>query len=191
MNNPEDAGMGTRRIPFSRTLYIERDDFREAAPQKFHRLTPGREVRLRYACYVTCTGVVKDPRTGEIAEVHCRFDPASRGGGTRDGRKVRGTIHWVSAEHAREAEVRLYDRLFSVDLPDADKGVDFTTHLNPRSLEAVTALVEPSLAAAAPGDIFQFERLGYFCADSKEWRQERPVFNRTVALRDSWAKSGP
>jgi glutaminyl-tRNA synthetase len=190
INNPEDSGMGTRKVPFSRELYIEREDFREDPPKKFHRLSPGREVRLRYAYYVTCVGVVKDDQTGEVIEVHCTYDPETRGGWSEDGRKVRGTLHWVSAAHSLEAEVRLYDRLFSVASPGAEKGeADFKTHLNPNSLETLTSCrVEPSLASAAPGSRYQFERLGYFCIDPVDSSDGALVFNRTVSLRDSWAK---
>jgi len=187
INNPEDPGAGTRNVPFSRVLYIERDDFRENPPGKFFRLAPGREVRLRYAYLVTCVGVTKDERTGEVVELHCTYDPATRGGDTPDGRKVKGTIHWVSAPHALRAEVRLYDRLFTVENPgDVEDGCESV--LNPNSLEVVTGYVEPSLAKAAPGSSYQFERLGYFCADMKDSCDQRLVFNRTVALRDSWAK---
>ncbi len=187
INNPEDPGAGTRNVPFSRVLYIERDDFRENPPGKFFRLAPGREVRLRYAYLVTCVGVTKDERTGEVVELHCTYDPATRGGDTPDGRKVKGTIHWVSAHHALRAEVRLYDRLFTVENPgDVEDGCESV--LNPNSLEVVTGYVEPSLAKAAPGSSYQFERLGYFCPDLKDSSAQRLVFNRTVALRDSWAK---
>jgi glutaminyl-tRNA synthetase len=187
INNPEDPAAGKRRVPFSRVLYIERDDFREVPPAKFFRLAPGREVRLRYAYLVTCVGVTRDERTGEITELHCTYDPATRGGDAPDGRKVKGTIHWVSAPHAMRAEVRLYDRLFTVENPgDAEGGCESV--LNPKSLEVVKGYIEPSLASAAPGSRYQFERLGYFCVDSRDSSAVRPVFNRTVALRDSWAK---
>jgi glutaminyl-tRNA synthetase len=187
VNNPEDPGAGTRKVPFSRVLYIERDDFREKPPSKFFRLAPGREVRLRYAYLITCVGVKKDEATGEVVELHCTYDPATRGGDTPDGRKVKGTIHWVSAPHALQAEVRLYDRLFTVENPgDVEDGCESV--LNPNSLEVATGHVEPSLANAAPGSSYQFERLGYFCADLKDSSGQRLVFNRTVALRDSWAK---
>jgi glutaminyl-tRNA synthetase len=187
INNPEDPGAGTRKLPFSRVLYIEKDDFREVPPAKFFRLAPGREVRLRYAYLVTCVSVTKDQRTGEVTELHCTYDPATRGGDTPDGRKVKGTIHWVSAPHALQAEVRLYDRLFTVENPgDAEEGCESV--LNPNSLEVVTGYVEPSLSKATPASRYQFERLGYFCADLKDSSPDRPVFNRTVALRDSWAK---
>jgi glutaminyl-tRNA synthetase len=189
VNNPEDAGMGTRKAPFSRVLYIERDDFREDPPKQYYRLAPGREVRLRYGYFITCTGVVKDEKTGEVSEIHCTYDPATRGGNAPDGRKVKSTIHWVSAAHAIDAEVRLYDHLFSRENPgDDSEGLDFTAYLNPNSLEVVTnCKLEPSLAGAPPGSRYQFERLGYFCVD-KDSSPERLVFNRTVALRDTWAK---
>ena len=189
VNNPEDASAGSRKVPFSRVLYIEQDDFLEDAPRKYFRLSPGREVRLRYAYFVTCTGCVKDPSTGEITEVHCTYDPATRGGDSPDGRKVKGTIHWVSAEHAVNAEVRLYDRLFTVEDPDkAATTGDYKDNLNPDSLQVlVDCKVEPSLKAAKPGDIFQFERLGYFCIDP-DTTPTQPIFNRTATLRDSWAK---
>jgi glutaminyl-tRNA synthetase len=189
VNNPEDPDLGSRRVPFSRELYIERDDFREDPPSKFYRLAPGREVRLRYGYFITCTGVVKDEHSGDIVELRCTYDPGTRGGSAPDGRKVKGTIHWVSAAHALEAEVRLYDRLFTVENPgDVADGADFEAVLNPGSLETAMAYVEPSLATAAPGARFQFERLGYFCTDAKDSAAGRLVFNRTVALRDSWAK---
>jgi glutaminyl-tRNA synthetase len=185
VNNPEDPSAGTRRVPFSRFLYIEQDDFREVPPKQYYRLSPGKEVRLRYAYFITCTGVVKND-AGEIAEIHCTYDPATRGGNSPDGRKVKSTIHWVSAAHAVDAEVRLYETLFTVENPgEAD---DFTTVLNPNSLEVLTdAKLEPALANAAPGERFQFERLGYFAVDP-DTRPAKPVFNRTVALKDSWAK---
>jgi glutaminyl-tRNA synthetase len=186
-NHPQNPDMGSRKIPFSRVIYIEREDFMEDPPKKFFRLAPGREVRLRYAYLVTCVDVLKDD-SGEVIEVHCRYDPDSRGGSAPDGRKVKGTIHWVSAEHAVPAQVRLYDRLFSV--PDPEAG-DFLQHINAESLELLDdARVEPSAAAAAPGAHLQFERLGYFCVDSVDSRPGAPVFNRTVSLRDSWAKRG-
>jgi len=188
INNPEDPSMGTRTVPFSRELYIERDDFREVPPPKYYRLAPGREVRLRYGYLVRCTDVVKDPATGEVVEVHCTYDPATRGGDAPDGRKVKGTIHWVSAPHAQTAETRLYDHLFTQPNPEeVPEGQDFTVNLNPKSLETVTALVEPSLADAKVGERFQFERLGYFCVDPDSL-PGKPVFNRTVTLRDTWAK---
>ncbi len=190
INNPEDPSMGSRQVPFSRELYIERDDFMETPPKKFFRLAPGREVRLRYAYFVTCVDVIKDPDSGEVVELHCTYDPATRGGDASDGRKVKATLHWVSARHAVGAEVRLYNQLFSVENPgDVEKGKDFTDYLNPDSLETLTdCRLEPGLAAAAPGERFQFERLGYFCVDSKDSTADRPVFNRTVTLRDTWAK---
>lgn len=189
VNNPEDPDMGTRKVPFSRVLYIERDDFRENPPGKFFRLAPGREVRLRYAYLITCVSVVKDEVTGEIIEVHCTCDMASRGGNPPDGRKVKGTIHWVSVAHALETEIRIYDRLFSVENPgDIINNADFRDSLNPNSLETLTAYIEPSISGAAPESRYQFERLGYFCVDSKDSSTERMVFNRTISLRDSWAK---
>ena len=190
VNNPEDPSAGTRRVPFSRVLYIEQDDFREEPPPKFFRLAPGREVRLRYAYFVTCVSVVKDERTGEIVELHCTYDPATKGGDAPDGRKVKATIHWVSAGHAVAAEVRLYDRLFNKENPDdTEEGDDFKSNLNPDSLEVLNpCFVEPSLKAAAPGDVYQFERLGYFCLDPVDTMNGNLVFNRTVALRDAWAK---
>jgi len=189
VNNPEDPSAGNRKVPFSRVLYIERDDFREDPPKQFYRLSPGREVRLRYGYLVTCTGVVKDEKTGEVVEVHCTYDPATRGGNTPDGRKVKSTIHWVSAHHAVNAEVRLYDNLFSKEDPGAaPEGQEFTVNLNPNSLEIIAdAKVEPTLANAAAGTRFQFERLGYFCVDLDS-ASGRLIFNRTVALRDTWAK---
>ncbi len=189
INNPEDPGMGTRKVPFSRVLYIERDDFREDPPKQYYRLSPGREVRLRYAYFVTCTGVVKDPATGEVVEIHCTYDPATKGGNAPDGRKVKSTIHWVSAEHAIDAEVRLYDTLFTVPNPnDVEEGKKFTDYLNPNSLEVIPAAkLEPSLADVKPGELFQFERLAYFCVDP-DTQPGKPVFNRTVTLRDTWAK---
>jgi len=189
VNNPEDASMGTRQVPFSKVLYIEQDDFRENPPKKYFRLSPGAEVRLRYGYLVTCTSVVKDERTGEATEIHCTYDPATRGGNTPDGRKVKGTIHWVSAAHAIDAEVRLYDNLFSKENPsEEEEGKDWLANINPSSLEAVSgAKLEPCLKDAQPGDRFQFERLGYFCAD-KDSTPDHPVFNRTVTLRDTWAK---
>ena len=189
VNNPEDPDMGTRKVPFSRVLYIEREDFREDPPGKFFRLAPGREVRLRYAYLITCVGVVKDERTGEVVELHCTCDLASRGGNPPDGRKVKGTIHWVSAAHALEADVRLYDRLFNVENPgDVTSGGNFEDALNPGSLETLTGYIEPSVSGAAPGTRYQFERLGYFCVDLKDSSPDRLVFNRTISLRDSWAK---
>lgn len=188
INNPEDETAGTRRVPFSKVLYIERGDFREEAPRKWFRLTPGREVRLRYAYFVTCTDVVKD-ENGEVVELHATYDPETRGGSAPDGRKVKGTLHWVSAQHAIQAEVRLYDRLFSKENPmDLEEGEDFTTSLNPDSLEVLTdCQLESSLADAEPGSIYQFERQGYFAVDPDS-SDGKLVFNRTVTLRDSWAK---
>ena len=188
INNPEDESMGKRKVPFSKVVYIERDDFREDPPKKFFRLAPGREVRLRYAYYITCVDVIKD-ENGEIVELHCTYDPESRGGWSPDGRKVRGTLHWVSAKHAVPIEVRLYDRLFSVPYPEADKeGRDFKDFLNPDSLKVITAYAEPGLAEAQPGERFQFERQGYFCVDTRDSKPGKPVFNRTITLKDTWAK---
>ncbi len=189
INNPEDEAMGTRQLPFCRELYIERDDFLEDAPKKFFRLSPGREVRLRYAYLVTCTAVVKD-QAGEVVEVRCKYDPESRGGNAPDGRRVKGTIHWVSARHAATAEVRLYDRLFKCEDPDrTEPGRDFRDNLNPNSLEVLRECrLEPGLREAKAGTTYQFERLGYFCLDSEDAAPDRLVFNRTVGLRDSWAK---
>ena len=189
VNNPEDAAMGTRQVPFSRVLYIEQDDFREIPPKQYFRLSPGREVRLRYGYFVTCTGVVKDEKTGEVLEVHCTYDPATRGGDSPDGRRVKSTIHWVSAAHAIDAEARLYDNLFTCENPgEVPEGQDFTANLNPNSLEVVGGCkLEPSLRDAAPGARYQFERLGYFCVDLDS-QPEGLVFNRTAALRDTWAK---
>ncbi|MGP0070840.1 MAG: glutamine--tRNA ligase/YqeY domain fusion protein [Bryobacteraceae bacterium] len=188
VNNPEDAAMGSRTVPFSRVLYIEHDDFREDPPKQYFRLAPGREVRLRYGYFVTCKSVVKDA-AGQVIEIHCTYDPATRGGNAPDGRKVKSTIHWVSAEHAIDAEVRLYDTLFTREDPnEVEEGQDFTANLNPQSLEIVSgAKLEPSLRAAKPGAGYQFERLGYFSVDP-DTTPERLVFNRTVALRDTWAK---
>ena len=190
VNNPEDAGMGTRMLPFSRVLYIEQEDFREDPPKKYFRLAPGREVRLRYAYFITCNRVVKDEKTGRIVELYCTYDPATKGGDAPDGRKVKATLHWVSAAHALNAEVRLYDRLFLNENPaDKKESPDFKTSLNPDSLEVLTdCRVEPGLADAAPGSRYQFERLGYFCVDPIDSGDNRLVFNRTVSLRDTWAK---
>jgi len=189
INNPEDASMGTRKVPFSRVLYIEEDDFMEDPPKKFYRLAPGREVRLRYAYFIKCVDVVKD-ETGKVIELRCTYDPATRGGDAPDGRKVRATLHWVSASHAVDAEVRLYDRLYTKENPnDVEEGEDFTDYLNPSSLEVLTSCkVEPFLRNAAPGSRYQFERKGYFCVDSKDSRPDAPVFNLTVPLRDRWAQ---
>ena len=187
INNPEDPDAGTRKVPFSRELYIERGDFMEAPPRKFFRLAPGREVRLRYAYFVKCVDVVKD-ETGEPVELRCTYDPETRGGDAPDGRKVKGTLHWVSAAHALKAEMRLYDHLFQTPDPDeVVSGADFTSNLNRTSLETVAGYVEPSLKGAAPGGRYQFERLGYFCVDPDSG-DDKPVFNRTVTLRDTWAK---
>jgi glutaminyl-tRNA synthetase len=187
VNNPEDPAAGTRAVPFSKTLYLEREDFREDPPPKFFRLAPGREVRLRYAYFITCQEVIKDA-DGEIVELRCTYDPATRGGDAPDGRKVKATLHWVSAAHAVATEVRLYDHLFAKPDPDDVKiGQDFTANLNQDSLEVITGYVEPSIAAAPAGTRCQFERLGYFCADL-DTADSRPVFNRTVTLRDTWAK---
>ncbi|HWP64408.1 MAG TPA: glutamine--tRNA ligase/YqeY domain fusion protein [Candidatus Limnocylindria bacterium] len=186
VNNPEDPGMGSRKITFSRVLYIEQDDFRETPPPKYFRLSPGREVRLRWAYIVRCERVVRDPATGAVVEVHCTYDPASRGGTPADGRKVKSTIHWIAAADAIDAEVRLYDRLFDVEDPGGD---DYLTHLNPSSLTVVPdAKLEPSLRTIAPGTAVQFERLGYFVADERDSRPGAPVFNRIVTLRDTWAR---
>lgn len=188
-NNPEDPEAGTRKVPFSRIVYIEQEDFCENPPKKYFRLAPGQEVRLKSAYIVKCESVVKDEQTGEIIEVHCTYDPNSRGGSAADGRKVKGTIHWVSAEHAVEAEVRLYDNLFLDPNPGADENVDFLDQLNPDSLEVLTKCkMEPGLVNAKPGDMFQFLRLGYFCVDNGDSKPGAPVFNRTVSLKDSWAK---
>jgi glutaminyl-tRNA synthetase len=190
INNPEDPDAGTRKIPFSRELYIEHDDFVEDPPKKFFRLAPGREVRLRYAYFITCVDVVKDPATGVVTELHCTYDPQTRGGDAPDGRKVKGTLHWVSAAHAIKAQVNLYEHLFVKENPNAvEEGKDFTDHLNPNSLEILeNCMIEPSLASAQPGDRCQFERLGYFCVDIKDSSPQSPVFNRIVTLRDTWAK---
>src|SRR5437899_6910922 len=189
VNNPEDPGMGTRKVPFSRVLYIERDDFREVPPKKFFRLAPDQEVRLRYAYIIKFVRVVKEARTGEIVELRCTYDPETRSGRPQAGRKVKGTIHWVSATHALDAGVRLYDHLFvKADAGDVPEGRDYTVNLNPNSLERLTGCkMEPSLAGAQPGSRYQFERQGYFCLDSDS-ALGKLVFNRTVALRDSWAK---
>ncbi|MDD5093976.1 MAG: glutamine--tRNA ligase/YqeY domain fusion protein [Dehalococcoidia bacterium] len=189
INNPEDPGMGTRKVPFSRVLYIEKDDFREEPPPKFFRLAPGREVRLRYAYIIKCVGVVKDEKTGEVTELRCTYDAQTRSGSTESGRKVKSTIHWVSAAHAREAEARLYDHLsIKADPSDVADGADWKTTVNPKSIETVTCLVEPSLAQAKPGSRYQFERQGYFFVDPVGSSDVKPVFNRTATLRDTWAK---
>ena len=189
VNNPEDPSAGARKVPFSRELWVERDDFMEDPPKKFFRLAPGREVRLRYGYFIKCEKSVKDGKTGEVVELHCTYDPETRGGSAPDGRKVKGTIHWVSAAQAIEAEVRLYDHLFRVPDPtDAPEGGDYKDNLNPNSLEILTGCrLEPSLAGASPGSRYQFERRGYFCVDPDS-SPDRPVFNRTVTLRDTWAK---
>ena len=187
VNNPEDASAGTRTVPFSKVLYIEQDDFREIPPPKYFRLSPGKEVRLRYGYFITCRSVVKDDKD-EVVEIHCTYDPATRGGNAPDGRKVKSTIHWVSAEHAIDAEVRMYDNLFTKENPgETEEGQDFTANLNPKSLEVLHGKIEPSLATAAVGDRFQFERLGYFCVDLDS-APGKLVFNRTVGLKDAWAK---
>jgi glutaminyl-tRNA synthetase len=188
VNNPEDASAGTRKVPFSKVLYIEQEDFREDPPKQFYRLAPGREVRLRYGYLITCRSVVKDAE-GNVVELRCAYDPETRGGNTPDGRKVKSTIHWVSAAHAVDAEVRLYDNLFSKENPDeVEEGQDFTSNLNSNSLEVLTGCkVEPSLRDAAPGARYQFERMGYFCVDPDS-SPGKPVFNRTIGLRDTWAK---
>jgi len=190
VNNPEDPSAGIRKVPFSRVLYIEHDDFREDPPPKFYRLAPGREVRLRYAYFVRCVSVVKDPGTGEVTELHCTYDPATRGGSAPDGRKVKATIHWVSAQHSVPAEVRLYDHLFAVPNPmDESEGRDFKSYISPSSLETLTGCrVEPGLASARPGYHCQFERIGYFCLDPIDSSPGALVFNRTVSLRDEWAR---
>jgi glutaminyl-tRNA synthetase len=183
--NPEDPSAGKRKIPFSRELWIEQDDFREDPPRKFFRLAPGREVRLKYAYYITCTDVVKDSKTGEIKELRCTYDPATRGGWSQDGRRVKGTSHWISAAHCRTAEFRLYDRLFTT--PNPDEGEGFLSNLNPQSLEKITGYIEPGLEGAHTGSNFQFERQGYFCVDPDS-KPGAMVFNRSVSLKDSWAK---
>lgn len=189
VNNPEDPSMGTRQVPFSKVLYIEEDDFREVPPPKYYRLSPGREVRLRWGYFVKCTGVVKDPQTGRVLEVHCTYDPATKGGNAPDGRKVKATIHWVSAAHCIEAEVRLYDHLFTKPDPDdVPEGMDWRANINPNSLEVIpNAKIEPSVQGAPVGTRYQFERLGYFCVDPDS-TPEKLVFNRTVTLKDEWAK---
>ena len=190
INNPEDPAAGIRKVPFSRELYIERDDFREEASKKYFRLAPGKEVRLRYGYFITCTGFTKDPVTGDVTEIRCTYDPATRGGNAPDGRKVKGTIHWVAASHAMPAEIRLYDRLFKAEHPeDVAEGVDYKTNLNTDSLKVVKAMVEPSLATTAAGTRFQFERKGYFIADSGDHKAGNAVFNQIVPLKDSWGKA--
>jgi glutaminyl-tRNA synthetase len=190
INNPEDPGAGTRKVPFSRTLYIEQEDFMEDPPKKFYRLAPGREVRLRYAYFIKCVDVIKDEKTGEVTELRCTYDPETRGGDAPDGRKVKATLHWVSADHAVDAEARLYGNLFTRENPmDVEEGKDFKDYIRKDSLEVLTSCkAEPSLAEANPGGRFQFERMGYFCVDTVDSAPGRPVFNRTVTLRDQWAK---
>jgi glutaminyl-tRNA synthetase len=190
INNPEDPAAGVRKVPFSRTLYIEQDDFLENPPKDFFRLAPGKEVRLRWAFFVKCTSVVKDPTTGQVTEIRCTYDPATRGGNAPDGRKVKGTIHWVSAAHAVNAEVRVYDHLFTKPNPDeVPEGSDYRVNLNPASLEVLKSCkLEPSLASAAKGAKYQFERLGYFAVDPLDSTSSSLVFNRAVTLRDTWAK---
>ncbi|MCA9115758.1 MAG: glutamine--tRNA ligase, partial [Planctomycetaceae bacterium] len=190
VNNPEDPSAGTRKVPFSRELYIEQDDFMEDPPKKFFRLSPGKEVRLRYAYFITCREAIRDEATGEITELRCTVDRETRGGDAPDGRKVKATLHWVSASHAMEAEVRLYDNLFAdPDPADVPEDGDFLDNLNPNSLEVLSdCRLEPALKEAVPGDRMQFERLGYFCVDAKDSQPGQPVFNRTVTLRDAWAK---
>jgi glutaminyl-tRNA synthetase len=188
-NNPEDPDSGTRKIPFSREIYIEQEDFREDPPKKYFRLSPGREVRLKHAYYITCEKVIKDEKTGEIKELHCTYDPESRGGWTSDNRRVKGTLHWVSAQHAINVEVRLYDHLFTKEDPDeVEEGKTFIDNLNPNSIEVLTGcLAEPGLAEVKSGDLFQFMRQGYFCVDPDS-EPGKLVFNRAVSLRDTWAK---
>ena len=191
VNNPEDPSMGSRKVPFSRVIYVEQDDFREDPPRRFYRLSPGREVRLRYACYITCVSVVKDETTGEVVELHCTYDPESLGGSSPDGRRVQATLHWVSAAHAVDAEVRLYEHLFVTPEPGSgeDDDADYKSDLNPDSLTVLTSCkVEPSLAGAIRGSRYQFERQGYFCVDTVDSTNGNLVFNRTVPLRDSWAR---
>lgn len=191
-NNPEDPSMGTRKIPFSKVIYIEQDDFREDPPKNYFRLSPGREVRLKHAYYVKCESLVKDEKTGEVIEVHCSYDPKSRGGWTDDGRKVKGTSHWVSAKHAISAEVRLYDYLFkdeNEEEEEEEEKTDFLSRVNKDSLEVIKeAMVEPGLKEAQSGESYQFLRQGYFCVDSVDSRSDALVFNRTVSLKDTWAK---
>ncbi|KPK34191.1 MAG: hypothetical protein AMK70_08215, partial [Nitrospira bacterium SG8_35_1] len=190
VNNPEDPAAGSRKVPFAKELYIEQDDFMEDPPKKFFRLAPGREIRLRYGYFITCTDVIKDDTTGEIVELRCTYDPATRGGNAPDGRKVKATLHWVSTQHSLAAEVRLYSQLFTRENPlDEEPGEEFTAYVNPESLEVLSnCRVEPGLADTEPESIYQFERLGYFCADRYDCTKEKLVFNRTVTLRDTWAK---
>ena len=188
INNPEDESMGTRKVPFSKELYIEREDFLEDAPKKFYRLSPGVEVRLRYAYFITCKKVIKDPATGEILELICTYDPASQGGNSPDGRKVKGTLHWVSVPHALSVESRLYDRLFNAEDPEKfPEGEDYKYNLNKESLKVQECFIEPSVENAKALDKFQFERIGYFCLDTDSL-PGKLVFNRTVTLKDSWSK---
>jgi glutaminyl-tRNA synthetase len=188
VNNPEDESAGKRKVPFSKVLYIEQDDFREDPPKQYYRLSPGREVRLRYGYFITAKTLVKNEK-GEVTEVHCTYDPTTRGGNAPDGRKVKSTIHWVSAAHSLDAEVRMYDKLFTKEDPNqVEEGQEFTSNLNPNSLEVIAqAKLEPSLGNAPMESRYQFERLGYFCVD-RDSESGRPVFNRTVALKDTWAK---
>jgi glutaminyl-tRNA synthetase len=190
INNPEDPSQGTRKVPFSRELYIEQEDFREDPPKGFFRLSPGKEVRLRYAYIIKCVDVIKDPITGAIKELRCTYDPDTKSGSSQSKRKVKATIHWVSATHAITAEVRLYDHLFTKEDPDdVPEGGDWLANINLKSMECLTdCRIEPCLANAKPGERFQFERLGYFCVDSEESSKERSIFNRAVTLRDAWAK---
>jgi glutaminyl-tRNA synthetase len=190
INNPEDQAAGVRTIPFTRELYIERDDFREEASKKYFRLAPGKEVRLRYGYFITCTSFTKDPATGQVTEIRCTYDPATRGGNSPDGRKVKGTIHWVSAAQGVPAEIRIYDRLFNAEHPEeVPEGVDYKTNLNPASLKIVKGVLEPALAKASRGTRFQFERKGYFIADSIDHQESAPVFNQIVPLKDSGTKT--
>ncbi len=189
INNPEDSSMGSRKIPFSKEIFIDRDDFREVPPPKFHRLSPGKEVRLRYAYIISCDEVIKDKNSGEVIELHCTYFPDTKSGSGTSQKKAKGTIHWVSVNHAINSEVRLYDRLFSVEDPEGQEGKEFTEFLNPNSLEILNdCKLEPSLINSRQGEKFQFERLGYFCVDSKYSKNDSPVFNRIVTLRDSWSK---
>jgi glutaminyl-tRNA synthetase len=188
VNNPEDSSAGTRRVPFSRVLYIEQDDFREDPPKQYFRLAPGREVRLRYAYIIKCVQVTKNPQTGEITELHCTYDATTKSGASQEQRKVKATIHWVSAAHAVKAEVRLYNPLLVADLVKVPPDHDWTTYLNPNSLERIIGcLVEPGLRQTLPGTRYQFERLGYFCTDADS-TSDTLIFNRTVSLKDTWAK---
>jgi glutaminyl-tRNA synthetase len=189
INNPEDLSMGTRILPFSKEIYIDKDDFREVPPPKFHRLSPGKEVRLRYAYIIRCDEIIKDNNSGEVIELRCTYFPDTKSGSGTSPKKAKGTIHWVDSKNAFEAEVRLYDRLFSIEDPEGEEGKDFTEFINPNSLEILNnCKLEPSLKSALPGEKFQFERIGYFCVDTKYSKVSSPVFNRIVTLRDSWAK---